>query len=99
MSISRRLEHYKSSEVFEIDVSLKLFPLNPRVCVDLQYKFPSVLIEMTNNSIHHGHPSKGCLLSKILESGFFSGLNIVDELFVATDQLWWKKNSGKLQDV
>lgn len=54
---------------------------------------------MTNNSIHHGHQSKGCLLSKILESGFFSGLNIVDELFVATDQLWWKKNSGKLQDV
>lgn len=45
MSISRRLEHYKSSEVFEIDVSLKLFPLNPRVCVDLQNKFPSVLIE------------------------------------------------------
>lgn len=51
---------------------------------------------MTNNSIHHGHPSKGCLLSKILESGFFSGLNIVDELFVATDQLWWRKKFRKI---
>lgn len=44
------------------------------------------------------HPRDACF-QRYLKVGFFSGLNIVDELFVATDQLWWKKNSGKLQDV
>lgn len=90
MSISRRLEHYKSSEVFEIDVSLKLFPLNPRVCVDLQNKFPSVLIETWWQITLYTmgtHPRDACF-QRYLKVGFFQ------DWILWMNYLWPRTNYG-----